>query len=497
MTLVDSIFATDLLLPMIETAQSMTGRTYGLDERTDVGLRILADHGRAMSMLIADGVLPSNEGRGYVLRRIIRRAVRRARQFGVAEFSTPRLVDAAVGILGAAYPVLAESHHLITDVVTREEEGFLRTLATGSAMLDEQLASGATTLPGDVAFRLHDTYGFPLELTVEIAPTQLRLRACRLTPEAQAGIAEALCTADTSPSIEAPEHQMMLGGAVDRYAEAEVEPAVAAESAGAVEREVRVLTNAATITGAAEEVMAGSGRHFELVALLALSGSLTKEDARAAIYGSGSSADNVTNVASQARKMLGTDGTGQLFLPEAGSKGVLALSSRVTSDLKRLCDTVATAITARPAEAIRLYAVGLDLIEVTPGSPIDHSWNWWIHYAAIAERAAVQAACNLARLTIDTKGDLDVARHGITQARAVSPYAEELYRSAIELAGAAGNLGWAQREWDELRRMLTDLSPGASPSLATEAVYRAAMQQNLQDEIDRERNPLPLAAGLR
>jgi len=335
------------------------------------------------------------------------------------------------------------------------------------------------------------------ELTVEIAPTQLRLRACRLTREAQAGIAEALCTADTPPSIEAPEHQMVLGGAVDRYAETEVEPVVAAESAGAVEREVRVLTNAATITGAAEEVMAGSGRHFELVALLALSGSLTKEDARAAIYGSGSSTDNVTNVASQARKMLGTDRTGQLFLPEAGSKGMLALSSRVTSDLKRLCDTVATAITARPAEAIRLYAAGLDLIEVTPGSPIDHSWNWWIHYAAIAERAAVQAACNLARLAIDTKGALDVARHGITQARAVSPYAEELYRSAIELAGAAGNLGWAQREWDELRRMLTDLSPGASPSLATEAVYRAAMQPNLQGEIGRERDPLPLAAGLR
>src|ERR1700724_741318 len=80
---VDSIFATDLFLPMIETAESITGRTYGDDERTDVGLRIMADHGRAMSMLVADGVLPANEGRGYVLRRIIRRAVRRARQLGV------------------------------------------------------------------------------------------------------------------------------------------------------------------------------------------------------------------------------------------------------------------------------------------------------------------------------------------------------------------------------------------------------------------------------
>ena len=139
------------------------------DEATDVGLRIMADHGRAMSMLVADGVLPSNEGRGYVLRRIIRRAVRRARQLGVDVACTGRLVDTAVGMLGAAHPGLAEQHGLIVDVVTREEEGFLRTLATGSAILEEVLASGQATVPGEVAFRLHDTYGFPVELTVEIA----------------------------------------------------------------------------------------------------------------------------------------------------------------------------------------------------------------------------------------------------------------------------------------------------------------------------------------
>jgi alanyl-tRNA synthetase len=166
---VDSIFATDLFVPMIETAQSITGHTYGRDEATDVGLRILADHGRSMAMLVSDGVLPANEGRGYVLRRIIRRAVRRARQLGVAAPVTPRLVDAAVGILGGSYPALAEQHRLITDVVAREEEGFLKTLATGSTILEEQLASGSTTVPGDVAFRLHDTFGFPVELTVEIA----------------------------------------------------------------------------------------------------------------------------------------------------------------------------------------------------------------------------------------------------------------------------------------------------------------------------------------
>jgi alanyl-tRNA synthetase len=129
----------------------------------------MADHGRAMAMLVADGVLPSNEGRGYVLRRVIRRAVRRARQLGVSAPMTERLVDTAVAMLGAAHPGLAEQHRLLVDVVTREEEGFLRTLATGSAILEEVLASGQAKVPGDVAFRLHDTYGFPVELTVEIA----------------------------------------------------------------------------------------------------------------------------------------------------------------------------------------------------------------------------------------------------------------------------------------------------------------------------------------
>src|SRR5580704_6929753 len=166
---VDSIFATDLFAPLIEVAQSITGRTYGEDEAVDVGLRVLADHGRAMSVLVADGVLPANEGRGYVLRRLIRRAVRRTRQLGVDALVTPRLVDAAIGVLGAPYPALVEQHGLITDVVVREEEGFLRTLATGTSILEEQLASGAGSVSGDVAFLLHDTYGFPVELTKEIA----------------------------------------------------------------------------------------------------------------------------------------------------------------------------------------------------------------------------------------------------------------------------------------------------------------------------------------
>jgi alanyl-tRNA synthetase len=166
---VDSIFATDLFAPVLEAAQSLSGRRYGEDPTADVGLRILADHGRAMAVLVSDGVLPSNEGRGYVLRRIIRRAVRRGRQLGVEGGLVVRLADAAVGVLGGAYPDVVASRDLITEVVEREESAFLRTLATGSAILEAELAKGVRTLPGEDAFRLHDTYGFPVELTVEIA----------------------------------------------------------------------------------------------------------------------------------------------------------------------------------------------------------------------------------------------------------------------------------------------------------------------------------------
>ncbi len=334
--------------------------------------------------------------------------------------------------------------------------------------------------------------------TVEIVPTQLRLRACRLNPEAHAGIAEAVSTAQTPPSASAPERQMALGGVVERDTQTDLAQLVANPAlVEQPELEVRVLTNAPTITGASNGRISPEGRHFELVALIALSGGLSKEDARAAIYGSGSSTGNLANLASQARKMLGTDSKDELFLPEASSRGVLTLSPGITTDLARLCDAVTTAATAEVSEAIDLYTVALDLIEVTPGSPIDHSWNWWIHYAAIAERAALGAACNLARLTIDTGGDLDGARHGINQARALAPYAEELYRSAIEIAGVAGNLGWAQREWDELRRMLSDLSPGASPSPETEAVYHAVMQPKPPEESGTQHASEPLAVGFR
>ena len=165
----DSVFDTDLFLPIIDAAASVIGTGYGSDERTDVSLRVLADHARAMTMLVADGVLPANEGRGYVLRRIVRRAVMAARRLGVDKPIGPTLVQAATGVLGEAWPALVSQHDLIVNVVAREEAGFDRTLRAGLGRLEEAIASGGKVLSGDVAFTLHDTHGFPVELTEELA----------------------------------------------------------------------------------------------------------------------------------------------------------------------------------------------------------------------------------------------------------------------------------------------------------------------------------------
>jgi alanyl-tRNA synthetase len=173
---VSTVFDTDVVRPVVDAAGRAIGRTYGSDPKVDRSLRILGDHGRAMTMLTADGVFPSNEDRGYVLRRIIRRAVRHAFGLGVETPVTPTLVDATVETLGVAYPDLIARRDFIVGVVGREEEAFRRTLRSGSAIIDEELArlvaAGDTTLPGSVAFQLHDTFGFPLELTLEVAGEQ-------------------------------------------------------------------------------------------------------------------------------------------------------------------------------------------------------------------------------------------------------------------------------------------------------------------------------------
>jgi alanyl-tRNA synthetase len=166
---VPSLFETDVFMPILEVAERATGVAYGSDSRGDVALRILADHARAMAMLVSDGVLPSNDGRGYVLRRVIRRAVRRAFQLGVTEPITPKLVKSVAEVLGRTYPSLVEEIDLIQATVEREEGAFRRTLDSGSVVLEEELAKGTGRVPGEVAFRLHDTHGFPIELTMEMA----------------------------------------------------------------------------------------------------------------------------------------------------------------------------------------------------------------------------------------------------------------------------------------------------------------------------------------
>jgi len=168
---VDSVFDTDLLRPLVAVGEELSGKRYGEDERTDVSLRIVAEHGRATTFLLADGVLPANEGRGYVLRRMLRRLVSHARRLGVERPVTERLAETTVDVLGDAYPELSQNRAFIVQVAGSEEERFAGTLRQGLALFEAGVAKvkAGGTLPGEVAFKLHDTHGFPLELTAELA----------------------------------------------------------------------------------------------------------------------------------------------------------------------------------------------------------------------------------------------------------------------------------------------------------------------------------------
>ena len=168
---VDSVWETDEFIALLDAAQRLSGAKLGESDACDVSLRILADHARSTSLLVSDGVFPSNEDRGYVLRRIIRRAVRHAYLLGVEVPVMGGMVDAVVEVMAEAYPDLARNHGYVRDVIDREEQRFRQTLRTGQAILDGRMARLAPGQPidGDVAFLLHDTYGFPLEVTVEIA----------------------------------------------------------------------------------------------------------------------------------------------------------------------------------------------------------------------------------------------------------------------------------------------------------------------------------------
>ena len=168
---VDSVFETDLLRPLLEVAESLSGRTHGRDERDDVSLKVIAEHGRATTFLIADGVQPSNDGRGYVLRRMLRRVVSHARRLGIERDVMPPLVERTVELFGHAHPELVENRAYAEQVASSEEARFAGTLRQGMTLFETEIekAAGAKQLPGDVVFKLHDTFGFPKELTSELA----------------------------------------------------------------------------------------------------------------------------------------------------------------------------------------------------------------------------------------------------------------------------------------------------------------------------------------
>jgi alanyl-tRNA synthetase len=169
---VSSNYDVDVLRGVIASAERLSGRRYGVGGRDDVSLRVIADHGRAVTFLVADGIRPSNEGRGYVLRRLLRRAARHGKLLGLDRPFLWEVVGAVVHGMGRAYPEIVAGHREIADVVRAEEERFAATLDRGLALLSAEVGrargAAATTLPGEVAFRLYDTYGFPLDLTEDI-----------------------------------------------------------------------------------------------------------------------------------------------------------------------------------------------------------------------------------------------------------------------------------------------------------------------------------------
>ena len=169
---VRSNYDTDLFRAILDRAQELAGVRLGSDPEKDVSLRVVADHARSVTFLIADGVLPSSEGRGYVLRRILRRAARHGVLLGVERPFLFGVADAVIDEMGDAYPALRERRDYIQDRIRREEERFLETLSKGLALLEEEVrearAGGLAMLSGDVVFKLYDTYGFPVDLTEDI-----------------------------------------------------------------------------------------------------------------------------------------------------------------------------------------------------------------------------------------------------------------------------------------------------------------------------------------
>ncbi|MCX6395219.1 MAG: alanine--tRNA ligase [Propionibacteriales bacterium] len=168
-----NMYEIDVMFPVIERAQELTGRTYGKDPLDDIRFRVVADHVRSSMMLIGDGVTPGNESRGYVLRRLLRRAVRSMRLLGFEDRALPELLPVSRDLMAPGYPDLLADWDRIAQVAFAEEDAFRKTLQTGTTIFDvaavEAKSAGAAVLSGDKAFALHDTYGFPIDLTLEMA----------------------------------------------------------------------------------------------------------------------------------------------------------------------------------------------------------------------------------------------------------------------------------------------------------------------------------------
>ena len=173
---VDNIYEIDTTRTILDKASDLSGARYGSSEKADIALRVVADHARTCTFLIGDGVVPGNEGRGYVLRRLMRRVIRNMRILGADEPVMSELVDATVLAMAPQYPELNDEVDRIRSVSVAEEASFDSTLRTGTTLFETAVAqakrSGSTSLPGDQAFSLHDTYGFPIDLTLEMAAEQ-------------------------------------------------------------------------------------------------------------------------------------------------------------------------------------------------------------------------------------------------------------------------------------------------------------------------------------
>ena len=164
---VDNMLEVDSIRNILDLVCSISKKEYGKDSKTDISIRAITDHARAATFMISDGIIPSNEGRGYVLRRIIRRAIRHGKLIGINRPFFMELCDKVIGENSAGYPELLEKKDLITKVITNEEASFNKTIDQGLSMLDSLTAKGGV-LSGDDAFKLYDTYGFPLDLTIDI-----------------------------------------------------------------------------------------------------------------------------------------------------------------------------------------------------------------------------------------------------------------------------------------------------------------------------------------